>query len=162
MPTLETRGVTLSFQRRLEVGLVDAEAFDQHGTALAEQHVIGVGRRAGGSPAVVVGHGDDRLAALLKVSMAACHFLQLGEAGSCSPWGLSTSALMRSSSPALWMAHNRIGEHDIRSAARRFCPPVPQQLHGSDRFGALLHQHAGEVEGEGTLDGCLGVCSGRR
>ena len=33
----------LSFQCRLEVGLVDTQPLDQHGTTLAEQHVVGVG-----------------------------------------------------------------------------------------------------------------------
>ena len=80
-------------QRRLEVGLVDAKAFDQHGAALVEQHVVCVGGEQVGALAVVVGHGDDRFAALLECVDGACHFLQLGEAGSLQPLGLEHQCL---------------------------------------------------------------------
>ena len=65
------RGDVELLQCRLEVGLVDTQPLDQHGTTLVEQHVVGVGGEQIGPLAVVVRHGDDRLAALLKASMAA-------------------------------------------------------------------------------------------
>ncbi len=141
-------------QRRLEVGLVDAEPLDQHGAALVEQHMIGVSGQQILTLVVVVGHGDDRFATLPEGVDGASHFLQLGQAGALQP---------------LWLDHQRLdaivifgtvdGPKQIRKQdlARLVVAAVhlSQQLHCGICLGALFHQHAVEIESQGPFDGRL-------
>ena len=142
-------------QRRLEVGLVDPKAFDQHGAALVEQHVIGMGGEQVGALAVVVGHGDDRLAALLECVYGARHLLQLGEAGPLQSLGLDHQRLDAIVISRALDGPQQVGEDDFTGLIVAFLH-LSQQLYRRIGLGALLHQYAGEIEGEGALYGGAG------
>lgn len=150
------RGDVELLQCRLEVGLVDTQPLDQHGTTLVEQHVVGVGGEQIGPLAVVVRHGDDRLAALLEGVDGGRHLLQFGEAGPLQTLGLDHQRLDAIVIPRALDGPQQIGEDDF---AWLLVPLVhlPEQLHRGIGLGALLYQHTGEIEGERPSMGVLGV-----
>jgi hypothetical protein len=142
-------------QRRLEVGLVDAQPLDQHGAALVEQHVIGVGGQQVLALIVVVGHGDDRLAALLELVDGSRHLLQFGEAGTLQPLRLDHQRLDAIVILGAANGPQQIGE-DYLAGQLFAVVHLAQQLHSRIGLRALFHQHAGEIEGEGSFDGGAG------
>ena len=149
------RGDVELLQCRLVVGLVDAEPLDDHGAALVEQHVIGVGGQQILALSVEVGHGDDRLAALLECIDGARHLLQFGEAGALQPLGLDHQRLDAIVILGAFDGPQQIGEDDLAGQLITVVH-LAQQLHGGIGLRALFHQHAGEIEGEGPFDGGAG------
>ncbi len=148
------RGDVELLQRRLEVGLVDAEPLDHHGAALVEQHVIGVGGQQVLALAVEVGHGDNRFAALLELVDGGSHLLQLGEAGALQPLRLYHQRLDAIVILGAANGPQQVGEEDL---ARLLVAVVhlAQQLRGGIGRAALFHQYAVEVEGQSAFDGRL-------
>ena len=140
------RGDIELLQRRLEVGLVDPKPLDHHGAALVEQHVIGVGRQQVLALSVEVGHGDHRFAALPEGVDGTRHLLQFGEVGSLQPLRLDHQRLDALVILGTLDGPQQVGEDDL---ARLLVAAVhlAQQLYGGICLGALLHQHAVEIEG---------------
>jgi len=117
--------------------------------------VIGVGSEQVGPLTVVVGHGDDGFAALLEVVDGARHFLQLGEAGPLQALGLDHQCLDAIVIPGAPDGPQQIGQDDLAGLIVALVD-LFEQLHRGVGLGALFHQHASEIEGEGTLDGRTG------
>ena len=114
--------------------------------------MVCVGGEQIGPLAVVVRHGDDRLAALLEGVDGGRHLLQFGEAGPLQTLGLDHQRLDAIVIPRALDGPQQIGEDDF---AWLLVPLVhlPEQLHRGIGLGALFYQHTGEIEGERPLDG---------
>ena len=118
--------------------------------------MIGVGGQQILALGVEVGHGDDRLAALLECIDGARHLLQFGEAGALQPLGLDHQRLDAIVILGALDGPQQIGEDDLAGQIVAVVH-LAQQLHRGIGLRALFHQHAGEIEGEGPSMGALGA-----